>query len=155
MVDLAGRSKPDSKAHLESESSPMATRILIVDDDPTIRRLLRRVLEDHEEWNVCAEAVNGMDAVAKANVCTPDVVVMDLAMPRMNGLEAARQISQATPGLPMLLLTVQELSNQLLLDARNAGFRGAISKSTGTEVVRGVQALLRSEMYFSPLDPLL
>jgi len=128
----------------------MATRILIADDDPTIRGLLRRVLEDHAEWNVCAEAVNGLDAVAKANDCTPDVVVMDLAMPRMNGLEAARQISQAAPGLPMLLLTVQELSHQLLLEARNAGFRGAISKSTGTEIVRGVQALLRSETYFSP-----
>jgi DNA-binding NarL/FixJ family response regulator len=131
----------------------MAARILIADDDPTIRRLLRRVLEDHAEWNVCAEAVNGLDAVAKANHCTPDVVVMDLAMPRMNGLEAARRISQATPGLPMLLLTVQELSNQLLQEARNAGFRGAISKSTGTEVVKGIQALLRSETYFSPHDP--
>lgn len=129
---------PGSKVHFEAESTPMATRILIADDDPTIRRLLRRVLEDHAEWNVCAEAVNGQDAVAKANDCTPDVVVMDLAMPRMNGLEAARRISLATPGLPMLLLTVQELSNQLLQEARN---------------VKGIQALLRSETYFSPHDP--
>ena len=126
----------------------MATRILIADDDSMIRQLLRRVLEDHADWTVCAEAVNGVDAVAKVNDCAPDVIVMDLAMPRMNGLEAARQISQAKPDVPMLLLTVQEVSNQLFREARTAGLRGAVSKGTRTEVLKGIEALLRRETYF-------
>ena len=99
----------------------MATRILIADDDSTIRRLLRRIVEEHVEWSVCAEAVDGIDAIGKVADCPPDVVIMDLAMPRMNGLEAARQISKASPGLPMLLLTVQEVSVQLIQEARTAG----------------------------------
>jgi len=127
----------------------MTTRILIADDDPMIRRLIRRVLEDRVEWKVCAEAVNGVDAVAQAKDCAPDVIVMDLAMPRMNGLEAARQISQVKPEVPMLLLTVQEVSKQLFKEAQNAGFKGAVSKGSRREVVKGVEALLRSETYFS------
>jgi DNA-binding NarL/FixJ family response regulator len=69
-------------------------------------------------------------------------------MPQMNGLQAARQISQATPNLPMLLLTVQEVSTELMNEARNAGFKGAVSKSTGSEVVKGVETLLQQENFF-------
>jgi DNA-binding NarL/FixJ family response regulator len=126
----------------------MPIRILIADDDSPIRRLLRRLIEEHSEWEVCGEAVNGLDAVTKTGELHPDLVVLDLAMPQMNGLQAARQISQATPNLPMLLLTVQEVSTELMNEARNAGFKGAVSKSTGSEVVKGVETLLQQENFF-------
>jgi DNA-binding NarL/FixJ family response regulator len=126
----------------------MPVRILIADDDSPIRRLLRRLIEEHSNWEVCGEAVNGTEAVEKTEELAPDLVVLDLAMPQMNGLQAAREISKATPGLPMLLLTVQQVSHELVQEARVAGFQGAVSKSTGSEVVRGVETLLQKESFF-------
>ncbi|PYX94088.1 MAG: DNA-binding response regulator, partial [Acidobacteria bacterium] len=101
----------------------MPIRVLIVDDDAVIRGLLLRIIEDHPDWIVCGEAVNGFDAIGEVQKLAPDVVVMDLAMPRMNGIQAAREISRLTPGLPMLLLTVQQVEKELVSEARNAGFR--------------------------------
>ena len=126
----------------------MPVRILIADDDSPIRRLLRRLLEEHSGWEVCGEAEDGLDAVAKTGELAPDLVVLDLAMPHMNGLQAGRAIAQSSPALPMLLLTVQEVSNQLVDEARNAGFRGAVSKSTGSEVIAGVRSLLEAQSFF-------
>ncbi len=123
----------------------MATRILIADDDASVRQLLRRILEEHPGWQVCGEALNGRDAVAKAKQLAPDVVVMDLAMPQINGFEAGREISQSH-SLHMLLLTVQEVSAELAREARKAGFRGAVSKGKGTEVIPGIEALLRGDV---------
>ena len=128
----------------------MAVRILIADDDASIRRLLRRLIESHADWTVCGDALNGQDAVGKAAQLTPDVVVLDLAMPHMNGLQAAREISRNRPELPMLLLTVQSVSKELYTEAAHAGFRGAVSKSTGSEVVRGIEMLLKHENFFQP-----
>ena len=128
----------------------MAVRILIADDDASIRRLLRRLIENHENWTVCGDALNGEDAVGKAAQLTPDVVVLDLAMPQMNGLQAAREISRNRPELPMLLLTVQHVSKELTTEAAHAGFRGAVSKSTGSEVVRGIEMLLKHQNFFQP-----
>jgi DNA-binding NarL/FixJ family response regulator len=129
-------------------------RILIADDDPPIRRLLRRLIEERSDWQVCGEAANGVEAVAKTGQLTPDLIVMDLAMPQMNGLQAAREISRNAPRLPMLLLTVQQVSNELAHEARSAGFQGAVSKSTGSEVVKGVETLLQDHTFFraSPSD---
>jgi len=124
-----------------------STRILIADDDTSIRRLLRRVLEGHPGWQVCGEAANGRDAVEKTQQLTPDLVVLDLAMPQMNGLQAGREIFKSSP-LPMLLLTVQEVSPELAREARSAGFQGAISKSRGVEVVNGIETLLRDQCFF-------
>ena len=107
----------------------MPIRILIADDDSTIRRLLRRLLEDHPDWEVCGEAVNGADAVAKIEHLAPDLAVLDLGMPQMNGLQAAREIYKAHPQIPLILLTVQEVSNQLAEEAESAGFRTRMSSS--------------------------
>lgn len=128
----------------------MAVRILIADDDASIRRLLRRLIENHADWTVCGDALNGQDAIGKAAELTPDVIVLDLAMPQMNGLQAAREISRKRPDLPMLLLTVQNVSKELTTQAAHAGFRGAVSKSTGSEVVRGIETLLRHQNFFQP-----
>ena len=126
----------------------MPIEILIADDDATIRLLLRRLLEKQPDWQVCGEAGNGAEAIAKVEQLEPDIVVMDLAMPIMTGLQAAPEIVKAHPRLPMLLISVQEVSKQLSWEARNAGYRGAVTKSCGNEVVKGIQALLRHEMFF-------
>jgi DNA-binding NarL/FixJ family response regulator len=126
----------------------MSTRILIADDDPTIRMLLRRLLEKQPDWQVCGDASNGMEAIEKVEQLDPDVVVMDLGMPVMTGLQAAPEIARSHPQLPMLLISVQEVSKQLAQEARKAGYRGAVTKSSGNEVLKGVEALLRHESFF-------
>lgn len=129
----------------------MAVRILIADDDAAIRRLLRRLIETHGDWTVCADASDGHEAVDKATQLKPDVAVLDLAMPEMNGFQAAREISQTNPELPMLLFTVQQVSKELTNQARNAGFRGALSKNTGSEVVHAIETLLDHKNFFQPV----
>ncbi|MGA8309684.1 MAG: response regulator transcription factor [Terriglobales bacterium] len=126
----------------------MPTRILIADDDTTIRLLLRRLLERQPDWQVCGEASNGVEAIEKVEQLQPDVLVMDLSMPVMTGLQAAPKIVRAHPHLPMLLISVQEVSRQLAWEARKAGYSGAVTKSSGTEVLKGVEALLRHETFF-------
>ena len=128
----------------------MAVRILIVDDDASIRRLLRRLIESHAGWSVCGDAEDGQQAITQAGELNPDVIVLDLAMPQMNGLQAAREISRILPELPMLLLTVQQVSQELTKEALHAGFRGAVSKNTGSEVVRAIESLLLHQNFFQP-----
>ena len=126
----------------------MSIRILIADDDPNIRLLLRRLLEKQQDWHVCGEASNGIEAIEGVEQFAPDIVVMDLAMPVMNGLQAAPEIMKVHPQLPMLLISVQEVSKQLAWEARNAGYRGAVTKSGGDEVLKGIEALLRHDRVF-------
>lgn len=129
----------------------MPVRILIADDDAAIRRLLRRLIETRGGWTVCADARDGHEAVNKTEELKPDVVVLDLAMPDMNGLQAAREISRNHPGLPMLLFTVQQVSKELRHQALNAGCRGALSKNTGSEIVHAIEVLLNQEQFFQPI----
>jgi CheY-like chemotaxis protein len=126
----------------------MSIKILIADDDATIRLLLRRLLEKQPDWEVCGDAINGLEAIERVEQLAPDVVVMDLGMPVMTGLQAAPEIAKAHPQLPMLLISVQEVSSQLASEARKAGYRGAVTKSSGNEVLRGIHALLRHENFF-------
>ncbi len=126
------------------------TRILIADDDATIRKLLRRLLEAHSGWEVCGEAVNGVEAVQKTIELVPDVAILDLGMPIMNGVQAAREISQMRPQLPLLLVTVQQIETPSVAGIREAGFKGAVTKESGSEVVKGVEALLKNEIFFYP-----
>jgi chemotaxis response regulator CheB len=126
----------------------MPTRVLIADDDATIRLLLRRLLEKQPDLQVCGDASNGIEAIEKVDQLEPDVVVMDLGMPVMTGLQAATKIVEARPRLPMLLISVQEVSKELAWEARHAGFSGAVTKSTGIEVLKGIEALIRHEMFF-------
>ena len=136
----------------DSQEYAVPTRILIADDDATIRLLLRRLLEQQPDWQVCGDASTGAEAIAKVDQLNPDVVVMDLSMPVMTGLQAAPAIVKTHPRLPMLLISVQEVSRQLAWEARNAGYRGAVTKSSGNEVLRGVEALLRKETFFCTDD---
>jgi DNA-binding NarL/FixJ family response regulator len=79
--------------------------ILIVDDNAIIRRSLRRILQSVDGWQVCDEAVDGQDGIEKAKELTPDLIIVDLSMPRLNGLEAARALSKTMPELPLLMFS--------------------------------------------------
>jgi DNA-binding NarL/FixJ family response regulator len=123
------------------------TRILIVDDSPLVRQRLRDLLQQHPDWEVCGEAANGQDAITRARELSPDVIVLDFLMPRMNGMQAAREIGKLIPDVPILMFTTY-LSRQLVEEARNVGIRGAVAKSDARYVIDGLEALLRNESFF-------
>ena len=104
--------------------------------------MLRTLLQTHADWQVCAEAANGLEAVQKAAELKPDVIILDLAMPEMDGLHAAREILSNTPAVPILLHTNHAFSS-LALEAKKNGIREVINKSISEqELVSAVEALL-------------
>ena len=94
-------------------------KILIADDHDIVRRGLRSLVEDQEGWEVCAEAGTGRQAVEKALQFKPDVAVLDITMPELNGLEATRQIRRAQPSTEILVLTVHETEELVRYAIRN------------------------------------
>jgi DNA-binding NarL/FixJ family response regulator len=126
---------------------PLATHILIVDDSPLVRQRVGDLLQQHPHWEVCGEAVDGADAVEKAQALRPDLIVLDFMMPGMNGLQAAREIGKLIPGVPILMFSMH-VSRQFVEEARDAGCRGAVAKSDVGHVIEGVEALLHNEAYF-------
>jgi len=105
----------------------MSKLILLVDDSPTLRTVIRRHLESWPGVEVCGEASDGMEAVEKALDLSPDLIIMDFVMPRMNGLEAARALKQKAPHVPIILFTGQE-SSMSVSDAIQAGIWAIVSK---------------------------
>lgn len=105
----------------------MAKKILIVDDNSSVRKSLRRALEGDGGWQ-CFEAVNGKDAVEKAGQLSPALVILDLAMPVMNGLQAARELRRQFPALPLLMFTNFETPH-LESEVLEAGVSFLFSKS--------------------------
>jgi DNA-binding NarL/FixJ family response regulator len=127
----------------------MTTRILIADDHELFRRGVAAELTQVPGWVVAAEATNGRDAVALAASLKPDIVVLDLTMPELNGLEAARQIVLADPAARILILTAHE-SEQLVREVLSAGARGYVLKSdAGRTLVSALQALLGGGSFFT------
>lgn len=120
-------------------------RIAIIDDNPVIRRLLRSILESADgSWVVCAEAGDGREGVQKIQESKPDVVVLDLTMPVMSGLEAARVLSKTTPQTPLILCTLHE-DSVLKTQASAAGITAIVSKAESMQVlVDTVRTLLDS-----------
>lgn len=112
----------------------MPKRILVVDDNPAIRGALRRILEFNDGWIVCGEAVDGRDGVEKANELRPDLVVLDLSMPVMNGLEAARRLHQTQPQLPVILCSLHS-DEVLQREAAAAGVTAIVSKAHNMETL--------------------
>ena len=113
-------------------------KILIADDNLHIRQVLRPLIEGHEDWGVCAEAEDGVQAVNRAKQFKPDLIILDLAMPELNGIEAARQISKALPGVPMLMLTLYA-SPLVEREAEKVGVQRVISKSTNYMLVSAIE----------------
>jgi DNA-binding NarL/FixJ family response regulator len=119
----------------------MAVRILLVDDHPVVRQGLRTLLEGREEWEVVGEASDGIEAVEKVGALQPDVVVLDVTMPRMNGIEACRLIRQKNPGREILFVT-QHDSPHMMREAMAAGARGYVVKSNlARDLVEAVDAV--------------
>ncbi len=121
----------------------MRNRILLADDNESVRRVIAALLEN-SGFTVCAEAVSGEDAVAKAVECKPDLIVIDLVMPSMNGLTASRKISEVLPGLPILLHTLHA-SSGLALEAQKHGISRVVPKSEGHSLVSQIRQLLGSD----------
>jgi DNA-binding NarL/FixJ family response regulator len=124
------------------------TRILIVDDSQPVRRGIRDLLTQHRDWEVCGEAVDGQDAIQKTQALAPDVVILDFSMPGLDGIEAARRISEMYPNVSLLLCSMF-LDSQLARLARSVGIAGALSKSNVNKIVSGIEALLRGEEFFA------
>jgi DNA-binding NarL/FixJ family response regulator len=115
---------------------------LIVDDSPIIRKLLRETFELQEGWEICGEATDGREGVEKAQQLKPDLIVLDVSMPVMNGLEAARELTRLLPWVPVLMYTSFETAH-LKREALSAGVRTIVSKSESLEAwVSSIQGLL-------------
>src|SRR5215471_52468 len=118
-------------------SGPMNRTILIADDKPQMRRILRSLLESHPGWDV-TEAEDGLQAVERAQQCKPDVVVLDLAMPELNGFEAARRIANTFPEVPIFLNTLYA-SPQVEKEAEKLGVQRVISKTEEYQLVQAIE----------------
>jgi len=124
-------------------------KILIADDHELIREGLKARLEKQEGWQICGEAVNGRQAVELARTLMPDVAVLDISMPELNGIEATRQIRRECPKTGVLILTMQE-SEGLVRDVLAAGARGFVLKTDTTRLlVSAVEALAEGKPFFT------
>ncbi len=127
----------------------MPVRILVADDHQVVRTGLRALLESKTGWQVCAEASNGREAVEKAGQLKPDVAVLDIGMPLLNGVEATRQIRKLSPQTEILILTMHD-SEQLVQEVLGAGAHGYILKDDADRnLVAAVDALRRHKPYLS------
>jgi DNA-binding NarL/FixJ family response regulator len=125
-------------------------RILIADDHDLMRRGLRALLESRPGWAICGEANTGRDAVSLAEELRPDIVILDITMPELNGVEAARRILKASPNTEVLVLSVH-YSDQLIRDILDAGVRGYIVKSdSDRDLLVAVEALANHKPFFTP-----
>lgn len=113
----------------------MPKRVLIADDSYDMRQLLCRVFEAEQGFEMCSEAVDGADAVAKARQCHPDLIILDLSMPVLNGLAAARVIHREMPGVPIILYTLYAQAIQQA-EATAAGIRRVVPKTEILALVR-------------------
>ncbi len=118
-------------------------RILIADDHEIVRVGLRALLEGHAGWEVCGEANNGKEAVEKAGKLHPDLVIVDVTMPQLNGLESARRILSASPDVRILVLSMHE-SEKLVEEVLEIGAHGFLLKSdAGRELISFIEAILK------------
>jgi DNA-binding NarL/FixJ family response regulator len=116
--------------------------VLIVDDSGVVRKALREFLERQDGWEVCGEAANGREGIEKAQQLKPDVIVLDLSMPVMNGLEAARELTRLLPSVPLLMWTSFETTHLKRL-VLSTGVRTIVSKSDLEGLFSSIQALLK------------
>ena len=124
-------------------------RILIADDHEIVRHGIRTLLENHAGWNVCGEAQVGREAVELTRQLRPDLVLLDIGMPNLNGLDAARQITASMPMTSVLILTVHD-SEQVVRDVLSVGARGFLLKSdAGRDLVAAVEALQKHGTFFT------
>ena len=149
---MASRVRAQASDRLDVRRSPTSKaplRILIADDHEIVRRGVRTILSSHRGWEVCAEAATGREAVAKAEQHKPDIVVMDISMPELNGLEAARKIRKMLPNTEVVILSFH-FSDQLVRDIVDAGAHAYILKSDADrDLVAAIEALANHRSFFS------
>ena len=127
----------------------MSLRILVVDDHAVVRRGVRTLLESHEGWEVCGEATTGRDAVEQSRRLRPDVIVMDLSLPELNGLDATRQILKDAPDTEVLVLTMHH-SEECARDVLQAGARGYVLKADADEnLIAAVDSLRQHKPFLT------
>jgi DNA-binding NarL/FixJ family response regulator len=125
-------------------------RILLADDHDLMRRGLRALVESHPGWEICAEANTGWQAVSKAEELKPDIAILDITMPELNGLEAARRIRKSSPRTEILVLSVH-YSDKLIRDILETGVRGYIVKSdSDRDLLVALEALSNHKPFFTP-----
>jgi DNA-binding NarL/FixJ family response regulator len=128
----------------------MKLRILLADDHEIVRRGLCTLLQKHEGWEICGEASDGREAVEKAKELKPDVVIVDIGMPNLNGLDATRRLLQHDPNFKVIVLTITD-ADQVIREALDAGARGFVLKSDAArDLVSAVEALQTKRMFFTP-----
>jgi DNA-binding NarL/FixJ family response regulator len=126
-----------------------ALRILVADDHDVVRHGLRSLLESHHEWEVCGEACNGREAVELTSTLQPEIVIADIAMPEMTGLEATREILKQNPKTQVIILTMHE-SEELLREVLDAGARGYVLKTDkGRELISAIDAVRNHNTFFT------
>jgi DNA-binding NarL/FixJ family response regulator len=124
-------------------------RILLADDHDLTRAGLRYLLEKQKDWSVCGEASNGRKAVELAETLHPDVAILDMTMPEMNGLEATRHISKSQPHTKILIYTMHE-TESIIVDALEAGAQGIVLKSdAGENMVTAVDSIAKGRRFFT------
>jgi two-component system, NarL family, nitrate/nitrite response regulator NarL len=124
-------------------------RILIADDQPYMRRAVKALLESQSGWVVCGEAVDGLEAIKKTEELSPDVVVMDMIMPNLNGLEATRRIHREFPDAHVLILTLHNVPELIEL-VQSAGAQGLVLKSDSNRfLISAVEHLSHADSFFT------
>ncbi len=124
-------------------------RILVADDHEVVRRGLCSLLESQPEWQVCGEAADGRELLRKVTELRPDIIVLDVAMPNLNGLEATRQILKLNPKAKVLVLTFHD-SDQLIHEVLTAGASGFVLKSDAArDLVTAIESLRQNKTYFT------
>jgi DNA-binding NarL/FixJ family response regulator len=123
-------------------------RILIVDDEKAVRTALGRLLATRKEWLVVGEAADGATAIGMVRELQPDIVIMDITMPEMNGLEATPEIKKALPTAEVLIFT-QHDSTQMVRQAQNAGASGYLLKSQANWLVAAVESIGQHKPFFA------
>jgi DNA-binding NarL/FixJ family response regulator len=125
-------------------------KVLIVDDHTFIRRGIQSILDSSPEWDYCGEAENGVAAIRMASELKPDVIIMDVSMPGLNGLEATRVIHEAQPEIKIVLLTLHD-SVEVLRSGFQAGAQGYLLKSEAEqELIRALGSVTQEKIYISP-----
>ncbi|HVH29826.1 MAG TPA: response regulator transcription factor [Vicinamibacterales bacterium] len=132
------------------ETSPTRLRILLADDHVLVRQGLRKILEAQPDWEIVAEASDGREAVQQALALEPDVVVLDIGMPLLNGIEATRQIARRSPNINILILSMHA-QEAYITQVMKAGARGYLLKdSADTDLIHAVVAVASGKSFFSP-----